>query len=84
MLIKNAKVFNSYLKNFIPADVSVKDGKFYYIDRKKENVKGIWGILEMISATKDAPIDIFTGFPAAFFLQMKSLRQQEESLIVVP
>ena len=48
------------------------------------NVKGIWGILEMISATKDAPIDIFTGFPAAFFLQMKSLRQQEESLIVVP
>ena len=38
MLIKNAKVFNSYLKNFIPADVSVKDGKFYYIDRKKEIV----------------------------------------------
>ena len=38
LLIKNAKVFNSYLKNFIPADVSVKDGKFYYIDRKKEIV----------------------------------------------
>lgn len=38
MLIKNAKVFNSYLKNFIPADVSVKDGKFYYIDRKKKIV----------------------------------------------
>jgi len=48
------------------------------------NVKGIRGILEMISATKNAPIDIFTGFPAAFLLQMKSLRQQEESLIAVP
>ena len=34
LLIKHAKVFNSYLKKFIDADVSVKDGKFYYIDRK--------------------------------------------------
>ena len=62
---KKCKSFNSYLKNFIPADVSVKDGKFYYIDRKKENVKGIRGILEMISATKDAPIDIFFGIPSS-------------------
>ena len=122
LLIKNAKVFNSYLKKFIPADVSVKDGKFYYIDRKKDivfkaehvvdakglymipgltdihmhiessmttpgffgkcagengvttvvsephemaNVKGIRGILEMISAAKDAPIDIFYGIPSS-------------------
>ena len=36
LLIRNAKVFNTYLKKFIPADVSVKDGKFYYIDRKKD------------------------------------------------
>ena len=28
LLIKHAKVFNSYLKKFIDADVSVKDGKF--------------------------------------------------------
>ena len=141
LLIKNAKVFNSYLKKFISANVAVKEGKFYYIDRKQDtdfqadnvidakgsymipgltdihmhiessmttpgffgkcagengvttvvsephemaNVKGIRGILEMISATKDAPIDIFTVFPAAFLLQMKSLRQQEESLIAVP
>lgn len=38
LLIKHAKVFNSYLKKFIDADVSVKDGKFYYIDRKHENL----------------------------------------------
>lgn len=36
LLIKNAKVFNTYLKKFIPANVSVKDGKFYYIDRKRD------------------------------------------------
>ena len=29
LLIRNAKVFNSYLKQFIPADVSVKDGRVY-------------------------------------------------------
>ena len=36
LLIKNAKVFNSYLKKFISANVAVKDGKFYYIDRKQD------------------------------------------------
>lgn len=122
LLIKNAKVFNTYLKKFIPADVSVKDGKFYYIDRKQDtdfcadavleaggmymipglvdihmhiescmltpepfgscvaaygvttvvsephemaNVKGTRGILEMISAAKNAPIDIFYGIPSS-------------------
>ena len=29
------------------------------------NVKGIRGILEMISAAKDAPIDIFYGIPSS-------------------
>ena len=123
LLIKNAKVFNTYLKKFIPANVSVKDGKFYYIDRKRDtdfcadtvleaggmymipglvdihmhiescmltpepfgsciaaygvttvvsephemaNVKGTRGILEMISAAKNAPIDIFYGIPLAW------------------
>ncbi len=122
LLIRNAKVFNTYLKKFIPADVSVKDGKFYYIDRKKDtpfqadtvldaqgkymipglvdihmhiessmmtpepfgecvaaygvttivsephemaNVKGTRGVLEMISAAKNAPIDIFYGIPSS-------------------
>ncbi len=122
LLIKNAKVFNTYLKKFIPADVSVKDGKFYYIDREQDtafhadtvldaggkymipglvdihmhiessmltpepfgncvaaygvttvvsephemaNVKGTRGILEMISAAKNAPIDIFYGIPSS-------------------
>lgn len=122
LLIKNAKVFNTYLKKFIPADVSVKEGKFYYIDRKQDtlfqadtvldakgkymipglvdihmhiessmmtpgpfgaclaaygvttivsepheiaNVRGIQGILEMISAAKSAPIDIFYGIPSS-------------------
>ncbi len=35
LLIKNAKVFNTYLKKFISGDVSVKDGRFYYIDREQ-------------------------------------------------
>lgn len=34
LLIKNAQVFNTYLKKFVPADVSVLQGKFYYIDRE--------------------------------------------------
>lgn len=34
LLIKHALVYNSYLKQFIPADVSVLDGKFFYIDRE--------------------------------------------------
>lgn len=122
LLIKNAKVFNSYLKKFIPVDVSVRDGKFYYIDREQSqpfaadevldakgmymipglidihmhiessmmtpgpfgnclaeygvttivsepheiaNVKGMRGILEMISAAKDTPIDIYYGIPSS-------------------
>lgn len=122
LLIKNAKVFNSYLKKFIPADVSVRDGKFYYIDWEQSqpfaadevldakgmymipglidihmhiessmmtpgpfgnclaeygvttivsepheiaNVKGMRGILEMISAAKDTPIDIYYGIPSS-------------------
>ena len=122
LLIKNANVFNSYLKKFIPADVSVLEGKFYYIDRKQNmpfqadkildaegmymvpgladihmhiessmmtpepfgnclagygvttivsephemaNVRGVRGILEMISAAQNAPIDIFYGIPSS-------------------
>lgn len=139
LLIKNAKVFNSYLKKFISANVAVKDGKFYYIDRKQDtdlqtdnviDAKGsymipgltdihmhiessmatpaFWKmcrrkwcddggfrasrngqcqrdprILEMISAAKNAPIDIFTGFQAAFRQPVKSWKQQAGSLTAV-
>lgn len=122
LLIKNAQVFNSYLKRFIPGDVSVRNGKFYYIDREQTvpfgaektldahgmymlpgfidvhmhiessmmtpgpfgqrlascgvttvvsephemaNVKGIRGILEMIRAAEDAPVDIYYGIPSS-------------------
>lgn len=122
LLIRNAKVFNTYLKKFVPADVSVKDGKFYYIDREQStlfqadtvldaagmymipglvdihmhiessmmtpgpfgncvgaygvttivsephemaNVRGVRGILEMITAAQDTPIDIFYGIPSS-------------------
>lgn len=122
LFIKNVNVFNSYLKKFVKADVSVLNGKFYYIDRKQNtpfqadkvvdadgmymipgfvdihmhiessmttpvpfgncvaqygvttlvsepheiaNVKGVRGILEMISAAKNAPIDIFYGIPSS-------------------
>ena len=122
LLVRNAKVFNTYLKKFVSADVSVKDGKFYYIDREQStlfqadtvldaagmymipglvdihmhiessmmtpgpfgncvgaygvttivsephemaNVRGVRGILEMISAAQDTPIDIFYGIPSS-------------------
>lgn len=122
LLIKNAKVFNSYLKKFVEADVSMVDGKFYHIDRKKDvdfrateeldadgmymipglidihmhiessmmtpgnfgnylvecgvttvvsepheiaNVKGMRGILEMITAGEGVPLDIYYGIPSS-------------------
>ena len=122
MLIKNARVFNSYLKKFIPGDVYILGDKFYYIDRNRDaelkaeqeidaagrymipglvdihmhiessmmtpgtfghflagcgvttivsephemaNVKGIRGILEMIQAGEDSPIDIYYGIPSS-------------------
>ena len=122
LIIRNVNVFNSYLKKFIPADVSILDGRFYYIDRKKDselsadeefdadgmymipgfvnihmhiessmltpapygrclaqcgvttvvsephemaNVRGIRGILEMISAAEDTPVDIYYGIPSS-------------------
>ncbi|HBA63824.1 MAG TPA: adenosine deaminase, partial [Lachnospiraceae bacterium] len=34
LLIKNALVFNSYLKRFLPGNVYIQDKKFYYIDRE--------------------------------------------------
>ena len=36
LIINNAKVFNSYFKKFIDANLIIRDGKFYYIDFKKE------------------------------------------------
>lgn len=36
LLIENAKFFNSYYKEFMEANISILDGKFYYIDYKKE------------------------------------------------
>ncbi len=122
LLIRNAHVFNTYLKRFIPADVFVREDKFYYIDREKSapltaetvvdaqglymipglidihmhiessmmtpgpfgrfvagcgvttivsephemaNVKGIRGILEMIQAGEESPIDIYYGIPSS-------------------
>lgn len=122
LLIRNALVFNSYLKQFISADVYVRDEKVYYIDREKNaplqaekvieangkyllpgfvdihmhiessmmtpgpfgrfvsscgvttivsephemaNVRGIRGILEMIQAGEDSPIDIYYGIPSS-------------------
>jgi Adenine deaminase len=35
LLLKNALVFNAYLKKFIPADAAVLDGKFLYIGTKE-------------------------------------------------
>lgn len=38
LLIKNIEVFNSYYKKFINADVSVLNGKIYYIDKNKNKL----------------------------------------------
>ena len=122
LLIKNVNVFNSYLKKFVLADVSIAGEKFYYIDRRQDtkfdaekiidgtgkymipglidihmhvessmmtpipfgecvakygvttlvaepheiaNVKGIRGILEMISAAQESQIDIYYGIPSS-------------------
>lgn len=35
LLVRNVRVFNTYLKRFLPADVYVQDDRFYYIDREK-------------------------------------------------
>lgn len=36
LIVKNVKVFNSYLKRFQLADVSILEGKIFHIDRKRE------------------------------------------------
>ncbi len=120
LIIKNAKVYNSYLKKFLENDVSIKNGRFYYInkdiselesdniiDAKNKyiipglidihmhvessmitpyafavraakcgvttlvaepheiaNVVGTKGILDMIKASENSPIDIFYGIPS--------------------
>lgn len=33
LLVRNVRVFNSYFKTFDQADVAVRDGRFFYIDR---------------------------------------------------
>lgn len=35
VIVRNVQVFNTYLKKFVKADVSVLGEKFYYIDRKQ-------------------------------------------------
>lgn len=37
LVIRNARVLNSYIKKFIDADIFIKDGRFLYIDTKKQN-----------------------------------------------
>ncbi|MBR2684761.1 MAG: adenine deaminase [Erysipelotrichaceae bacterium] len=36
-VIRNVRVFNSYFKRFDDADVYIKDGKFLYIDKRRNN-----------------------------------------------
>ncbi|NLD17506.1 MAG: adenine deaminase [Tissierellia bacterium] len=35
LLIKNANVFNSYIKEFIPGNIAVLEGKVFYVDESK-------------------------------------------------
>lgn len=121
LLIRDALVFNSYFKTFDKADVAVRDGRFFYIDRagteeydakrvvdaegrylipglidihmhiessmmtpgafcgrlaacgvttivsephEMANVNGVDGILDMIRAGGDSPVDVFYGIPS--------------------
>lgn len=120
-LIRGVKVYNSYYKKFVPADVSVLRGKFLYIDAHRSgaveadrtmdaegmymvpglidihmhiessmltpgafcrrlaecgvttivsephemaNVNGMQGVLDMIKAGENSPVDIFYGIPS--------------------
>ena len=36
LLIKNTKVYNSYLKCFKPADVYVQEGRIFYVETIQE------------------------------------------------
>lgn len=36
LLIRNVQVYNSYFKQFYHADVSILDGKIYYVDTKRD------------------------------------------------
>lgn len=126
-LVRGAKVYNSYFKKFVPADVYVSGGKFLYIDSRSTgaadaggavdaestvdaeglymvpglidihmhiessmltpgafcrrlaecgvttivsephemaNVNGIQGVLDMIRAGENSPVDIFYGIPS--------------------
>lgn len=122
LAVKNARVYNAYLKKFIPGDVYILGDRFYFIDRDQNaalkaektidaenqymipglvdihmhiessmmtpgafgdflaecgvttivsephemaNVKGIRGILEMIQAGEDSPVDIYYGIPSS-------------------
>lgn len=37
LLVKNTKIYNSYLKSFIPADVYILDKRIYFVDTALEN-----------------------------------------------
>ncbi|MBQ1877873.1 MAG: adenine deaminase [Erysipelotrichaceae bacterium] len=37
LVIRNARVFNSYLKKFTARDVYIRDGLFFYLDERKQN-----------------------------------------------
>lgn len=126
-LVRGARVYNSYFKKFVPADVYVTGGKFLYIDSRRSgaseaesvieaervvdaeglymvpglidihmhiessmltpeafcrrlaecgvttivsephemaNVNGIQGVLDMIRAGENSPVDIFYGIPS--------------------
>ena len=120
-LVRGAKVYNSYFKKFVSADVSVLGGKFLYIDSRRSgavkadrtvdaegmymvpglidihmhiessmltpgafcrrlaecgvttivsephemaNVNGMQGVLDMIRAGENSPVDIFYGIPS--------------------
>lgn len=39
LLIKNGKVFNSYLRKFIAADIAIKAGKFYWVAQEIKTVE---------------------------------------------
>lgn len=77
LLIKNACVFNSYLKQFIPADVSVLDGKFYYIDREQSaafsaektlDAKGLYMLPGLIDIHMHIESSMMTPGPFGRFL----------------
>lgn len=77
LLIRGARVFNSYLKRFVPGDVYIQDDKFYYIHRDGDpgltarrvvNAQGLYMIPGLVDVHMHIESSMMTPGPFGRFL----------------